>query len=216
MTTFSQRRKHIGRRPTAALAVGLLVVLGILTLPAFASENTNTNLADSILEIVEDAAAEAEATSKEATSEPDEPTAEELAEAKFAALSDDELTAFSFFTMSNEEREQFLAYVAPPPPAPAVSSNSSGSAPAPAASGGGVWDSLAQCEAGGNWSTNTGNGFHGGLQFHPQTWSGFGGGEFASTADQASREGQIAVAERVLASQGWGAWPGCTAKLGIR
>lgn len=77
------------------------------------------------------------------------------------------------------------------------------------------WDRLAECESGGNWAANTGNGYYGGLQFHPQTWTGFGGGEFASRADLASREQQIAVAERVLASQGWGAWPACSAKLGL-
>lgn len=77
------------------------------------------------------------------------------------------------------------------------------------------WDRLAQCESGGNWAINTGNGYHGGLQFHPQTWAGHGGGEFAPTANQATREQQIAVAERVLASQGWGAWPACSSALGL-
>ena len=78
------------------------------------------------------------------------------------------------------------------------------------------WDRLAQCESGGNWHINTGNGYHGGLQFNPQTWQANGGGQFAATADQATREQQIVVAERVLASQGWGAWPACTSKLGLR
>ncbi|WP_442891564.1 transglycosylase family protein [Dietzia sp.] len=77
------------------------------------------------------------------------------------------------------------------------------------------WDSLAQCEAGGNWAIDTGNGFQGGLQFSPSTWSGYGGGEFAPTANQASREQQIIVGERVLAGQGWGAWPSCSAQLGL-
>ncbi|WP_285439586.1 resuscitation-promoting factor Rpf1 domain-containing protein [Corynebacterium tuberculostearicum] len=77
------------------------------------------------------------------------------------------------------------------------------------------WDRLAQCEAGGNWHINTGNGYQGGLQFNPQTWQANGGGEFAATADQATREQQIVVAERVLASQGWGAWPACSASLGL-
>ncbi|MBC2680962.1 resuscitation-promoting factor Rpf1 domain-containing protein [Corynebacterium anserum] len=77
------------------------------------------------------------------------------------------------------------------------------------------WDRLAQCESGGNWHINTGNGFSGGLQFHPQTWNGFGGQEFAPMAYQASREEQIVVGERVLAAQGWGAWPACSAKLGL-
>ncbi len=78
------------------------------------------------------------------------------------------------------------------------------------------WDRLAQCESGGNWAINTGNGYYGGLQFSGQTWSAFGGGQYAPTANQATREQQIAVAEKILASQGWGAWPACTAKLGLR
>ena len=82
------------------------------------------------------------------------------------------------------------------------------------------WDQLAQCETGGNWATNTGNGFGGGLQFAHQpswsTWLSFGGGEFADHPWEASREQQIVVAERVLASSGWGAWPGCTRKFGWR
>ncbi|HEX7308669.1 transglycosylase family protein [Lentzea sp.] len=73
------------------------------------------------------------------------------------------------------------------------------------------WDALAQCEASGNWATNTGNGFYGGLQFTQQTWNGHGG---VGNPANASREQQIAVAERVLASQGPGAWPACSAKLG--
>ena len=85
------------------------------------------------------------------------------------------------------------------------------SAAAPA--GGGVWDRLAQCESGGNWGTNTGNGYSGGLQFAPGTWAANGG---TGSAHNASRAGQIRVAERVRASQGWGAWPACSAKLGLR
>ncbi|WP_151641618.1 resuscitation-promoting factor Rpf1 domain-containing protein [Corynebacterium sp. 11A] len=77
------------------------------------------------------------------------------------------------------------------------------------------WDRLAQCESGGNWHINTGNGYHGGLQFAPSTWNAHGGQEFAPTADRATREEQIVVAERVLASQGWGAWPACSARLGL-
>ena len=77
------------------------------------------------------------------------------------------------------------------------------------------WDRLAQCESGGNWHINTGNGYYGGLQFSASTWNAFGGNEFASTADQASREQQIYVAEKVLAQQGWGAWPACSASRGL-
>ena len=68
------------------------------------------------------------------------------------------------------------------------------------------WDAIAQCESGGNWSTNTGNGFSGGLQFTPGTWRANGG---TGSAYQASREEQIRVAENVLQSQGIGAWPVC-------
>ncbi|WP_214370473.1 transglycosylase family protein [Pseudonocardia sp. H11422] len=87
-------------------------------------------------------------------------------------------------------------------------------APAAQAAPDSTWDRVAQCESGGNWSINTGNGYKGGLQFAAQTWAGFGGGQFAPTADQATREQQIVVAERVLAKQGWGAWPVCSRKVG--
>lgn len=127
-----------------------------------------------------------------------------------------------------------------PAPEPAVSSNSSSAssnqssassnqkssrsaersgntgASAPAVADGSVWDRLAQCESGGNWSINTGNGYHGGLQFSRSTWQAYGGGQYAPTADQATRSQQIAIAKKTQASQGWGAWPACTAKLGIR
>src|ERR1700719_5040915 len=68
------------------------------------------------------------------------------------------------------------------------------------------WDAVAQCESGGNWHANTGNGFYGGLQFKPSTWAANGGIGDPSTA---SRDEQIAVANRVLATQGPGAWPKC-------
>ena len=73
----------------------------------------------------------------------------------------------------------------------------------------GEWDKVARCESGGNWAINTGNGYQGGLQFSPSTWSAHGGGEYAPAANMASKDQQIAVAERVLASQGRGAWPVC-------
>ncbi|MBX7556878.1 LysM peptidoglycan-binding domain-containing protein, partial [Streptomyces sp. tea 10] len=75
-----------------------------------------------------------------------------------------------------------------------------------------TWDALAQCESGGNWGTNTGNGFSGGLQFTPSTWAAFGG---TGSAQGASKGEQIRVAEKVLQGQGWGAWPACSAKLGL-
>ncbi|MUN63679.1 LysM peptidoglycan-binding domain-containing protein [Kocuria sediminis] len=83
--------------------------------------------------------------------------------------------------------------------------------PASAAPGS-TWDALAECESGGNWNTATGNGFSGGLQFTPSTWAAFGG---TGAPQDASREQQIAVAENVLDGQGWGAWPACSAELGL-
>lgn len=80
------------------------------------------------------------------------------------------------------------------------------------AADGGTWDKLAQCESGGNWAINTGNGYTGGLQFSASTWAAYGG---SGSAAGASREQQIAVAERVQAGQGWGAWPSCAAQLGL-
>ncbi|MFD6856983.1 transglycosylase family protein [Rhodococcus sp. NPDC060086] len=102
-------------------------------------------------------------------------------------------------------------------PQPAIVRVGTKPAPAVPASGrGSTWDALAQCEATGNWAINTGNGFYGGLQFTQQTWAGFGGTQYAPRADMATREQQIAVAEKVQATQGWGAWPSCTSKLGLR
>jgi hypothetical protein len=73
------------------------------------------------------------------------------------------------------------------------------------------WSAIAACESGGNWSTSTGNGFYGGLQFTEGTWLANGGGQYAPSANLASPSEQITVAERVLASQGIGAWPVCGA-----
>jgi hypothetical protein len=78
------------------------------------------------------------------------------------------------------------------------------------------WDVVAQCESGGNWSVNTGNGYYGGLQFSTSTWQSYGGGAFAATADHATRSQQIAIAEKVLRAQGWNAWPTCSRKAGLR
>jgi nucleoid-associated protein YgaU len=74
------------------------------------------------------------------------------------------------------------------------------------------WDAVAQCESTGNWAINTGNGFYGGLQFTNSTWQAYGGGAYAQSANQASRTQQIAIAEKVLAGQGIGAWPVCGPK----
>lgn len=96
--------------------------------------------------------------------------------------------------------------------APVVRSAAPRVVAAPVASGS-VWDQLAACEAGGNWSINTGNGYYGGLQFTVSSWQAVGGSGLPSDA---SREEQIQRGEMLLARQGWGAWPACTAKLGLR
>ncbi|WFE40489.1 transglycosylase family protein [Micromonospora sp. WMMD998] len=85
---------------------------------------------------------------------------------------------------------------------------------APASAASVNWDAVAQCESGGNWHINTGNGYYGGLQFSRGTWNGYGGQKYAGRADLASRSEQIAVAEKVLRGQGIGAWPVCGKKGG--
>jgi resuscitation-promoting factor RpfB len=89
-------------------------------------------------------------------------------------------------------------------------------ATAPAVGGDTVWDAIAQCESGGNWAINTGNGYYGGLQFLQSTWLSFGGGAYASLPSDASREEQIAIAEKVRdAAGGYSPWPACAASLGL-
>ncbi|HLM63986.1 MAG TPA: transglycosylase family protein [Acidimicrobiales bacterium] len=100
-----------------------------------------------------------------------------------------------------------------PPPPPTE-------APPPPSTGGGLgdpgdyatWDALAECESGGNWSINSGNGYYGGLQFSLSSWQSVGGTGYPH---EASRETQITMGQRLQASQGWGAWPACTAELGF-
>jgi Transglycosylase-like domain/LysM domain len=93
------------------------------------------------------------------------------------------------------------------------SRNSSRARHTSSVAGGGVWDRLAKCESGGNWGISTGNGFYGGLQFTPGSWRAAGG---SGMPNQASREEQIQVAQNLQQRQGWGAWPACSAKLGLR
>jgi resuscitation-promoting factor RpfA len=78
-----------------------------------------------------------------------------------------------------------------------------------------VWDRIAKCESGGNWRINTGNGYYGGLQFAAGTWKAHGGRTYATQAHQATKAEQIAIARRVLAGQGPGAWPTCGRRAGL-
>lgn len=75
-----------------------------------------------------------------------------------------------------------------------------------------IWDQIAQCESGGNWSIDTGNGYYGGLQFTMSSWQAYGG---AGYPNNASRNEQIAIAQKLQAAQGWAAWPVCSARLGL-
>ncbi|MBW3605767.1 MAG: transglycosylase family protein [Actinobacteria bacterium] len=95
----------------------------------------------------------------------------------------------------------------PPPPEPAPQPEQAAAVPSDS-----VWDQLAQCESGGNWSINTGNGYYGGLQFSASSWAAVGG---SGLPHQHSREEQIKRGKLLQAQQGWGAWPSCSAKLGL-
>jgi LysM repeat protein len=77
------------------------------------------------------------------------------------------------------------------------------------------WDAVAACESGGNWAIDTGNGYYGGLQFAASTWNSYGGTAFAPLANEATAAEQMEIADRVLASQGWGAWPACSVEAGV-
>lgn len=112
---------------------------------------------------------------------------------------------------------------APPPPAPGPAGAAHPGSPGVVGHGPGdcgpggewPWDCVADCESGGRWAVNTGNGFYGGLQFWQPTWKDYGGLVFAARADLASREQQIRVAEDVLGAQGWDAWPVCAKRYGL-
>lgn len=92
---------------------------------------------------------------------------------------------------------------------PLITAASAGAAPVE------VWEKVAACESSGNWAVNTGNGYYGGLQFSGPTWAAFGGTQYAARADLATRDQQIAVAEKVLDGQGPGAWPTCSVRAGL-
>jgi uncharacterized protein YabE (DUF348 family) len=110
--------------------------------------------------------------------------------------------------LSKPKTEVVLVGTKKPKTSTSGGSTSSGSTPS-----GSVWDKLAKCESGGNWSINTGNGYYGGLQFSLSTWRAYGGSGLPSNA---SRERQIAIAKKLQADAGWGAWPACSRKIGLR
>ncbi|MGV9454301.1 transglycosylase family protein [Streptomyces sp. NPDC003635] len=101
------------------------------------------------------------------------------------------------------------AHAAPPNPAATR-------APYDCAAPGWPWGCIAECESSGRWHINTGNGYYGGLQFWQPTWEEFGGLKYARRADLATRAQQIAIAQKVLAVQGWNAWPVCSKRYGLK
>ena len=126
------------------------------------------------------------------------------------ATAAEEIVADSLPRPGHAPMEATLHVIATPPPVVAA-------APARVVTydGDTVWDDLAQCESGGNWAINTGNGYYGGLQFSYGTWHGYDGGEFAEYPHEATREEQIIVAERLHAARGFQPWPACRLKLGL-
>lgn len=113
-------------------------------------------------------------------------------------------------TITNSSPQHAQASAAPVRHAAAPSAPAANYQPV---AGGSVWDQLAKCESGGNWAINTGNGYYGGLQFTLGSWQGVGGSGYPN---QASREEQISRAQILQSRSGWGAWPACSAKLGLR
>jgi uncharacterized protein YabE (DUF348 family) len=133
-----------------------------------------------------------------------------------------EQTVVMRILVSNGEeirREQVRAGATTPPEKRVVRVGTNDDEPEPAVApvaGPGVWDSLAKCEAGGNWATNSGNGYYGGLQFDRATWVSYGGDQYAPLPHQAGRDAQIAVGTKMRDDRGgYGAWPACARKLGL-
>jgi len=150
------------------------------------------------------------------TEDPESPEGEET-EVSPAEPGRKTVTRKIVFVNGQEVSNEVLQETVTAPSTGAVIARGTKKAPAAASvAAGSVWDSIAQCESGGNWAISTGNGYYGGLQFNVGTWSAYGGGEYAPTANLATRDQQIAIAQKVQAAQGWGAWPACTASLGIR
>ena len=126
-----------------------------------------------------------------------------------------ETTAATTFTRATTRRNRVRVAVVAGAAVAALPVAGLVSAPSASAASASTWDAVARCESGGNWSINTGNGFYGGLQFTASTWRAYGGTAYAPQANRAGRAQQIAVAEKVLASQGPGAWPVCSRKAGL-
>ena len=227
MTPTRQRRVT---RSLKTAAVGALALTAAVALPAF-TRSTDDTVAVSAVVTPEVAEARAATERYQTISvaydvERQRVEAAGIVEA-IAALPPEAQFDLKWNSMSEVERIQTLEYFA------AVEAEARAEAERAAAEaaraeqarrssgvttsgGNGVWDSVARCESGGNWSMNSGNGFTGGLQFMTSTWLAQGGGKYAPAAYLASPAQQIEIAERTLASGGWGQWPACSRKLGLR
>lgn len=212
-TNFTNSMRRVRRAP-AVVAVAAMVIVAVLALPAFAQEVSPPaspaagRAAAPAPRVPVDAPPSVRTKASELTKKLTltARARTELAMAlRLASMSPPQRVAFRLFTASPAQRKAFEAFVKPKPKPPVVAPDR-----------GAIWDRLAFCESSGNWAYNGGSGFDGGLQFHPGTWTAYGGGQFAPYAWGASREQQIVIAEKVLAGQGWGAWPGCARKLGLR
>jgi hypothetical protein len=229
------------RRNAKTAAIGAVALTAAVALPAFAIDRGGERAVESVTaaDAVESPTTSTSAAPTTTTTVDPEVAAffeanatnEWLAtldtltpEQQFEILSKDwtpeQHAAFDEYTTHQAELDSFYALVSwstGVARAEAAASRSSSSGSSSGSGSGSVWDSLAQCETGGNWSHPTvSGGFSGGLMFYSGTWNANGGQEFASSASGASREEQIVVAERILSNSGWGAWPGCSRKLGLR
>lgn len=227
MSPTNPNRIRRARKATLAGLAGLVGVSAAVALPALAAERD-----DAGSDLVVTAPTEEE-RARQALAEA---TPEQLsylawismddgqrAFVQFASATEQERNYIMFFSAPEDVRAAFADALTPKPPAPAPkpkstpapqrSSGGSAPAPAPAVSDGSVWDRLAACESGGNWSANTGNGFYGGLQFSLSTWRSLGGSGYPH---EASRSEQISRAQALQARAGWGQWPSCSSKLGLR
>ena len=217
------------RRNAKSFAIGAVALTAAVALPAFAIDRgrdgavdvataadavestTTTTTIDPALAAWLDAQSVEQSLAALATLTP-----EQLFELQSRDWTPEQRASFAQLAQQQAELESFYALVSWST-AQAQAAQQARAASAPAVSSGSVWDRLAQCETGGNWSHPTvSGGFSGGLMFHSATWNANGGRAYAATASGATREQQIVVAERILANSGWGAWPGCSRKLGLR
>jgi hypothetical protein len=226
-----------GRRTARSVAIGAAALGVAVALPAFAIDRGGDGGTDADTA----AGAVAPTSTTSTTIDPALLAAQAQAQADaflawHASLTPEEQFAFQWSIWTEQERAAFTdfaagqqaaveaylettyqAQVAAERARAAKAAQARVSSSGASSGGSGVWDRLAQCEAGGNWSYPTiSGGYSGGLMFHYATWNANGGQAYAPTAGQATREQQIEIAEKVLANSGWGAWPGCSRKLGLR